>query len=139
MPNGTATVLDETHNASPVANEAAIAVLGMMQPQRHGRRVAILGDMLELGDDAARYHRDLAPLLIAAKIQQVFLCGPHMRCLYDALPSEMRGAYAADSAALAPVIRTLLQAGDVALVKGSRGSKMKIITAALQEDMAHAL
>jgi UDP-N-acetylmuramoyl-tripeptide--D-alanyl-D-alanine ligase len=131
--NGTATLIDETHNASPVATEAAIAVLGMLQPQRKGRRLAILGDMLELGDNAPTYHRNLASALIAAKVDKVFLCGPQMRHLYDALPAEMRGAHAADSAALLPMVKTALQAGDVALVKGSRGSRMKIITEALQE------
>jgi UDP-N-acetylmuramoyl-tripeptide--D-alanyl-D-alanine ligase len=137
--DGTATLIDETHNASPVATSAAIAVLGMMQPRGKGRRLAILGDMLELGDQAPTYHRDLAPELIKAGVDKVFLCGPLMRHLYDALPTELRGAHAADSATLLPMVQAVLRPHDIALVKGSRGSKMKIITAALQEEAANAL
>src|SRR5207302_3326016 len=70
---GTLTLIDESYNASPVAVEAALAVLGETAPVPGGRRVAVLGDMLELGAASERFHRELAPPLVAAQVDRVFL------------------------------------------------------------------
>ncbi|TMJ54645.1 MAG: UDP-N-acetylmuramoylalanyl-D-glutamyl-2, 6-diaminopimelate--D-alanyl-D-alanine ligase, partial [Alphaproteobacteria bacterium] len=88
---GKLTLIDESYNASPAAVEAALAVLGATPPADGGRRVAVLGDMLELGAASERLHRELAEPLTAAKVDRVFLVGEAVGVLYDALPKAKRG------------------------------------------------
>jgi UDP-N-acetylmuramoyl-tripeptide--D-alanyl-D-alanine ligase len=132
MPFGAITLIDETHNASPVAVKAALKVLAMAERRPGARRIAVLGDMLELGSESAQMHRDLAPDIVAAGVDQAYLSGCEMGHLFEALPKNLRGAHAADSTSLIPALMAGLKDGDVVLVKGSRGSKMKIITEALR-------
>ncbi len=120
---------DESYNANPASMAAAIDVLG----RQTGRRIAVLGDMLELGDTAPRLHADLAADLAAAAVDRVFACGPSMRHLIDALPAPRRGAWTADSRSLAPRVVEALEPGDVVLVKGSLGSAMRHVIAALDQ------
>jgi len=124
---GEALLLDESYNASAPSVRAALAVLGL-QPAT--RRVAVLGDMLELGDASAAEHAGLAPDVMA-HADLLFACGPEMRRLYDAVPASMRAAHAATSAELAPHVVAALRPGDAILVKGSLGSRMAKIIAAL--------
>ncbi|WP_291298250.1 UDP-N-acetylmuramoylalanyl-D-glutamyl-2,6-diaminopimelate--D-alanyl-D-alanine ligase [Elioraea sp.] len=131
LPGGEATLLDDSYNASPPSVRAALAVLGTAPA---ARRIAVLGDMLELGERAEQDHRALAEPIAAAGIDSVFCCGGLMRGLYDALPARLRGGYAADSTALLPLVRPALLAGDVVLVKGSLGSRMGPLAAALAGD-----
>ncbi len=84
---GTLTLIDESYNASPAAMLAALAVLATTSPEAGGRRVAVLGDMLELGDTARRLHRELAEPLIAAEVDRVFLIGTEMAALDEVLPA----------------------------------------------------
>jgi UDP-N-acetylmuramoyl-tripeptide--D-alanyl-D-alanine ligase len=121
---GTAELIDESYNASPASMRAAFGVLAAMTPPKGGRRIAVLGDMLELGDEAARLHAELAQPLIDAGVNLVFAAGPMMRHLYDALPKRMRGAHAATAAALAETVSRRLRPGDIVSVKGSHGSRM---------------
>lgn len=130
---GSILLIDESYNASPVAVEAALGVLGGIDVNGHGRRIVVFGDMLELGPDAPAIHRDLAPAFIAAEIDLVFACGPLTRHLYDALPAAMQGAHAPDSAALAPIVAAALRPGDAVTVKGSLGSKMAQIVTAIEK------
>ncbi len=123
-------VIDESYNANPVSMTAALALLGAKQPR--GRLVAVLGDMLELGADGAALHRALAKDIEAARADLVFLCGPQMAALWQALPQPRRGAYAETSAQLAPQLVAALRAGDVVLVKGSFGSRMAVVIEALK-------
>lgn len=125
---GEALLLDESYNANPASMAAAIALLGL-QP---GRRIAVLGDMLELGPRAAELHAALAPALLAAGVDRVFSCGPLMAALHRALPPSLRGPHAADSAALAARVLEELRPGDVLLVKGSLGSRMARVVEALE-------
>ena len=127
---GEFTLLDESYNASPPSMRAAFAVLAMTPATR---RVAVLGDMRELGPDAATLHAGLAEAIAASGVDVVFACGPLMRNLWDALPEGTRGAYAADSDALLPLVREAVRAGDAVSVKGSLGSRMGPIVAALLE------
>jgi UDP-N-acetylmuramoyl-tripeptide--D-alanyl-D-alanine ligase len=120
----TAELIDESYNASPASMRAAFGVLAAMTPPKGGRRIAVLGDMLELGDEAARLHTELAQPLIDAEVTLVFAAGPMMRHLYDALPKRMRGAHAATAAALAQTVSRRLRPGDIVSVKGSHGSRM---------------
>lgn len=130
--DGPALLLDESYNASPVAVRAALKVLGL---QDAARRIVVLGDMRELGDSGPAEHAGLAPD-IADVADLVFACGPLSRHAYDALPAAIRGAHAVDSAALAPLVAAALRAGDAVLVKGSLGSKMKIVVDAVTGNSA---
>jgi UDP-N-acetylmuramoyl-tripeptide--D-alanyl-D-alanine ligase len=128
VPGGAALLLDESYNGNPASMRAALAVL-RLQPAR--RRVAVLGDMLELGEAAPAEHNSLgADVIIAADC--LFACGPLMRGLYESVPEPLRTAYAVDSAALAPLVARAIAPGDAILIKGSLGSRMKLVVDALQ-------
>jgi len=131
VPGGEAVLIDESYNASPASMRAAIAVLAAMKPQNGGRRIAVLGDMLELGADAARLHAELAQALDAAGVDLVFASGPEMRALYDALPARRRGGHAENAAETATMTAARLKPGDVVMVKGSHGSRMHEVAARL--------
>ncbi len=120
-------LLDESYNANGASMRAALALL-RMQP---GRRVAVLGDMLELGSFGPAEHAGLARAVEDAA-DLLFTCGPLMQLLFDAVPAALRGAHAADSAALAPVVAQATGAGDAVLVKGSLGSRMATVVRALE-------
>ena len=103
--------------------------------RRAGRRIAILGDMLELGDDAVRFHEALAPQLIEAGIDLVFTVGANMASLDQALPPSLRGGHAEDAHQLLELIVKSIRPGDAVMVKGSFGSRMGSVVKAL-ENMA---
>jgi UDP-N-acetylmuramoyl-tripeptide--D-alanyl-D-alanine ligase len=124
--SGDITVIDESYNANPASMAAALALLGAAK----GRRLAVLGDMLEMG--AGDHHAALAAPVEAAHTDLVFAAGREMKALWDALPQKRRGAYAENSAALAPELLKSLRPGDTVLVKGSFGSKMGLIVDALK-------
>jgi UDP-N-acetylmuramoyl-tripeptide--D-alanyl-D-alanine ligase len=124
-------LFDEAYNASPASMRAAFSVLAGARPGRGGRRIAVLGDMLELGPDAPRLHAALASELAAAEVELVFTAGPHMAQLRDALPETMRGGHAASAEDLVPRIVGAVRPGDVITVKGSLGSAMAVIVDAL--------
>lgn len=131
VPGGTLTLLDESYNGNPASMRAAIENLGRLPVASRGRRIAVLGDMLELGPTGGELHKGLAEPLASNRIDSVFACGPLMKGLYESLPSAMRGAYADDAAALEPLVLDALRAGDVVTVKGSLGSRMGPIVKAL--------
>jgi UDP-N-acetylmuramoyl-tripeptide--D-alanyl-D-alanine ligase len=121
-------VIDESYNANPASMVAALGLLG----ESKGRRIAVLGDMLELGADAEMHHAGLLAPVEAAKADLVFLTGPSMRALWDKLPASRRGAWAATSAEIAAPLAKELRKGDVVLVKGSNGSKLSVVIDALR-------
>ena len=131
--DGSLLIIDESYNASPVAMTAAIETLGAVEVEAMGRRIAVLGDMLELGDTAPELHAALAPDLAAAGVDQIFACGPHMAHLFDALPERMRGAHEAGSADLLAKVTGAVRPGDTVLVKGSLGQNMAPIVQALRD------
>lgn len=128
---GTFVVIDESYNASPASMKAAFGVLGAMQPGPGGRRIAVLGDMLELGPDSPALHAGLAEPLREARVDLVFAAGPNMARLIDTLPPSMRGAWAESSAGLAGEVTRAVRGGDVVTVKGSLGSRMAPVVEAL--------
>jgi UDP-N-acetylmuramoyl-tripeptide--D-alanyl-D-alanine ligase len=132
VPGGSALLIDESYNANPASMAAAIALLGQADVGRHGRRIAVLGDMLELGPAGPELHRGLAAALAAAHVDLVFCSGPLMRSLWEALPSGRRGGYADTAAALEPAVLDAIRADDAVMVKGSLGSKMGPIVKALE-------
>jgi UDP-N-acetylmuramoyl-tripeptide--D-alanyl-D-alanine ligase len=132
LPGGTAELIDESYNANPASMRAALALLGQAALGPRGRRVAILGDMLELGADGGRLHRELAEAVIRNNVDVVLCSGPLMRHLWEALPSERRGGYADTSSALESSVLAAVQPGDAVMVKGSLGSRMGPLVKALE-------
>jgi len=132
LPGGTAWIIDESYNANPASVAAALALLGQAAVGPRGRRIAVLGDMLELGPRGRALHRGLLEPVLAGAVDLVFCCGPLMRALWQALPASRRGGYAEDSAALEAQVLSAIRAGDVVMVKGSLGSRMAPIVKALQ-------
>lgn len=130
------TLIDESYNANPASMRAALAVLGGLQPAPGGRRIAVLGDMLELGAQGETLHAELAEPVLAADCALVFAAGPLMKRLWDAIPASRRGAHAPSSADLEPAVLAAIGPGDIVMVKGSNGSRMGRIVAALRQAAA---
>ncbi|MDT7950584.1 MAG: UDP-N-acetylmuramoyl-tripeptide--D-alanyl-D-alanine ligase [Acetobacteraceae bacterium] len=125
---GAVTLLDESYNANTASMRAALAVLREMPGTR---RLAVLGDMLELGEFGPAEHRGLAAD-VAGAADLLYACGPLMRHLFDAVPAAQRGVLAADSASLAPIVADAVRPGDAVLIKGSLGSRMRVIVGGLE-------
>ncbi|MCJ2014966.1 UDP-N-acetylmuramoylalanyl-D-glutamyl-2,6-diaminopimelate--D-alanyl-D-alanine ligase [Methylobacterium sp. J-076] len=132
MEGGPAWLVDESYNANPAAVRAALATLAGIETGPRGRRIAVLGDMLELGPTSPDLHRGLAEAVEAAGIDLVFAAGPLTRNLYEALPVRRRGAIAETSADLIEPLTRSLRPGDAVMVKGSNGSRMGRIVEALK-------
>ncbi len=130
---GTATLIDESYNANPASMAAALSVLGKARIGPHGRRIAVLGDMLELGSAGAELHRGLNEAIKANQIDLVYCCGPQMHNLWDALSTGKQGGYADSAANLETQVLAAIRAGDAIMIKGSFGSRMKIIVDALEK------
>ncbi len=126
------TVLDESYNANPVSMQAAISLLGAMSPPPGGRRIAILGDMLELGSDAEALHAGLAEPLVAAAIDKVYAAGDIIKALWGALPAETQGGFAPTAHELKAALLDELVDGDIVMVKGSNASKVGEIVSFLR-------
>jgi UDP-N-acetylmuramoyl-tripeptide--D-alanyl-D-alanine ligase len=124
-------LIDDSYNASPASMRAAFATLGTATTGHRGRRIAALGDMLELGAEAPALHAGLAQDIVKAGIDKVYCAGPLMRALYDALPENLRGQHVAAAADLLAPLNAALRPGDVLLVKGSHGSRMYALAEAL--------
>ncbi|MDR6264132.1 UDP-N-acetylmuramoyl-tripeptide--D-alanyl-D-alanine ligase [Roseobacter sp. N2S] len=129
-------LIDESYNANPTSMAAALAVLAAAEPVdtigrvSQGRRVAFLGDMLELGPQELALHADLSELPCVADIDLIHTSGPLMAALHAALPDRKRGQHFDDAQAMAARVNRLLDSGDVAMVKGSLGSKVgQVVTA----------
>jgi len=133
LDNGEATLIDESYNANPASMAAALSVLGQAAIGPHGRRIAVLGDMLELGPTGPALHRGLNEAINANRIDLVYCCGPLMRNLWDALSAGKRGGYADNAAGLEAQAVSAIRAGDAIMIKGSLGSKMKTIVSALEK------
>jgi len=124
---GEAVLLDESYNASGASMRAALAVLALQK----GRRIAVLGDMLELGEEAEDEHLGLRDAILAGA-DLVFCAGEMMSVLFDTLPAALQGGVAADAAGLAPIVKAAVRPGDAVLVKGSYGSRMRDVVAVLE-------
>lgn len=139
VPEASLELIDDAFNANPTSMTAALEVLAVSAPRdnvgrlRTGRRIAILGDMLELGGDAALQHSDIAKLESFEKIDVTHCIGPLMQALYDALPVEKRGLWVATAAEFCTTVKDQIDAGDVILVKGSKGSKTALVVDAIRK------
>ncbi len=130
---GSFELIDESYNASPVSMKAAIATLASVRPAKGGRRIAVLGDMLELGPQGPALHACIAQAAESWNIDLVFTAGTLTSHLHQALAEERRGGHAADSDAVALLVKAALRPGDVVMVKGSAGSRMGRVVNALAE------
>jgi len=136
------TLIDDSYNANPTSMEAALAVLAACTPRDRtgrvskGRRIAVLGDMKELGPAEAEMHGALAGLHAIAEIDKVHCTGPLMRALYDALPEDKRGLHCDTAEEMAARIRARLDSGDVVLVKASLSTGMGQVVDAIRK-MGH--
>ncbi len=128
----TLTLLDDAFNASPISMAAALDVLAASETER-GRRVAILGDMLELGPNEQQLHLDIAALPAMDRIDMVHCVGPLMQGLHQLLPEFRRGKYFSTAPEMAARTPGLLRAGDIILVKGSKGSKVSLVVDAIKK------
>jgi UDP-N-acetylmuramoyl-tripeptide--D-alanyl-D-alanine ligase len=129
MPDGAFTLIDESYNANPLSMAAGFKTLGARSTS--GRRVVVLTDMLELGEQSRDLHEGLAGPIDAAGLDLVHAAGPEMRWLYDALPVSRRGVWRATAAELAAEAALLVAPGDIVMVKGSNGSKASLVAKAL--------
>jgi len=127
-------VIDESYNANPASMAAALSLLG----DAKGRKVAVLGDMLEMGEGGIAHHAGLTAPIEANKVDIVFASGAQMRALWEALPASRRGGYAETSNALLPQVLSALKPGDTVLVKGSNGARMSVIVDGLKAKNAGA-
>jgi UDP-N-acetylmuramyl pentapeptide synthase len=136
MADGPATIIDESYNANPASMRAALALLAATKPGPKGRRIAVIGDMLELGPKAAAMHAELAADLSASKLDLLFGAGPLTRALFEAAPASMRAAWTERSSELTDEVARTLRGGDIAMIKGSNGSRMGPLVAALRDRFA---
>ena len=133
------TLIDEAVNANPTSIAAALDTLSRAAPVDgvgrtiKGRRIAVLGDMLELGPTEAALHAGLADLPVMASVHLVHTVGPRMRALHEALPEEKRGTHVDAADDLTGRIGRLIDAGDVVLVKGSKGSLVSRVVDAIRK------
>jgi UDP-N-acetylmuramoyl-tripeptide--D-alanyl-D-alanine ligase len=131
LADGIMTLIDESYNANPASMKAAIETLGAAAPGPEGRRIAILGDMRELGRRSADFHRTVAEQLLANNIDLTFACGPDMAAMVEGLPARNLGAYTEESGSLARQVERIVRPGDVVVVKGSLATGMKTVVDAL--------
>ena len=129
---GDVLLIDESYNANPASVRAALALLGQAKPGKGGRRIAVLGDMLELGDFGPSLHAELWEAVDAAHVDAVYAAGPLMAQLWARVPEQHRGAYATKSDDLTPAFLANVRAGDVVMIKGSLGSRMGPVADALR-------
>lgn len=122
-------VIDDSYNANPASMSAALALLGAAK----GRKIAVLGDMLEMGEGGIAHHAGLAAPIEDNRVDLVFTAGAQMHHLWNALPASRRGAHAGNSAELLPQLMDALAPGDTVLVKGSNGARMSLIIEALKK------
>ena len=128
---GPVLLIDESYNANPASMRSALAAMATVPRTKFGRRIAILGDMLELGEESGALHAALNGPVDAAEVDLVFACGPSMQRLYEALPASRRGAWAPTSEGISEAVTNSVRGGDVVMVKGSLGSRMAPLVEAL--------
>jgi len=131
LENGALTLIDESYNANPLSMRAGFLSLGARSVAPGGRRVVVLTDMLELGDQSESLHVGLADTIGSAGLDLVHAAGPQMRLLYDALPASRRGLWTSTAHELAARAEELVAPGDIVMVKGSNGSQASTVARAI--------
>jgi UDP-N-acetylmuramoyl-tripeptide--D-alanyl-D-alanine ligase len=131
-------LIDESYNANPASMRAALAAMATTPREAFARRIAVLGDMLELGEGAAELHRGLKEAVDAAGVDLVLASGPMMKLLFEDLRPVQRGTWRETSAELEAALLETVRAGDVVMVKGSLGSRMAPLVEAMLERFRQA-
>jgi UDP-N-acetylmuramoyl-tripeptide--D-alanyl-D-alanine ligase len=131
VPGGEILVIDESYNANPASMRAALSVLPSLPRSDYPRRIAVLGDMLELGSEGPALHAGLWEAIDEAAVDLVFAAGPQMAELYARVPPDRRGSWASSAAELEKSVLDALRPGDVVMIKGSNGSRMAPLVAAM--------
>ncbi|MEM1397687.1 MAG: UDP-N-acetylmuramoyl-tripeptide--D-alanyl-D-alanine ligase [Pseudomonadota bacterium] len=127
------TILDESYNANPSSARAALELLAAMSASPSGRKIVVLGDMLELGENAAGLHAGLKPNVEAAGVAKVYTVGRLAKSLFDAVGAPMKGTASETSTDVVRQLQEDLQDGDIVMVKGSNASKVSKVVDALIE------
>ena len=122
-----ATVVNDCYNANPLSMRAALDDLAMQEPA--GRRVAVLGDMLELGPGEREHHAEIGAYAASAGVELLIAVGRRSAAMLDRYDGEAHAV--ADAAAAAELARELVKPGDVVLVKASRGVGLEVVADAL--------
>jgi UDP-N-acetylmuramoyl-tripeptide--D-alanyl-D-alanine ligase len=130
---GAFTLIDESYNANPESMRAALELLDVTPVGTEGRRIAVLGDMLELGTRSEELHAGLTDIISGTKTDVVLMAGPHMKSLAETLPDTVRAEYRATVDELKPVLLDLVRRGDVVMVKSSKGIGFARLVDALLE------
>ncbi len=130
--DGRALLIDESYNANPVSMRAAITVLGNVDRDRFPRRIAVIGDMMELGPQAKQLHAELAAPLTEAGVDLVYAAGPLTEALYEVIPEHMRGSWGDNPTAIENKLLATIRPGDVIMIKGSNGAKIWQLAAAIR-------
>ncbi|ACK85864.1 UDP-N-acetylmuramoylalanyl-D-glutamyl-2,6-diaminopimelate--D-alanyl-D-alanine ligase [Methylorubrum extorquens] len=136
--DGEAFLVDESYNANPASIRAALATLAGIDTGVKGRRIAVLGDMKELGAAGEALHRELADAVAANGIDLVFAVGPLMAHLFEALPMTVRGTAAPTAEGVTDAVLATLRPGDAVMVKGSNSMRMVRIVEAVKARYAVA-
>ncbi len=136
---GSFTLIDESYNANPASMKAALDLLDATPVEGEGRRIAVLGDMLELGEQSEQLHAGIAELVVGTGISHVLLGGAHMKALAEVLPSDIAVVHRDEADDLARLLIETVQPGDVVMVKSSKGIGFsRIVEALLNRFPAHA-
>ncbi|HTV69752.1 MAG TPA: UDP-N-acetylmuramoylalanyl-D-glutamyl-2,6-diaminopimelate--D-alanyl-D-alanine ligase [Rhizobiaceae bacterium] len=131
LPGGVITLIDESYNANPASMKAAIDLLNAAPVSGNGRRIAVLGDMLELGSHSKKLHAGLADLITETKTDLVLLAGPEMKALAETLPAGIKREYRKAVDELVPILLETVRAGDTVMIKSSKGIGFSKLVAAL--------
>jgi UDP-N-acetylmuramoyl-tripeptide--D-alanyl-D-alanine ligase len=114
-------MIDESYNANPASMRVALELLDAAPVGEGGRRIAVLGDMLELGVHAPKLHAAVADVIAATKTDMVLLAGPEMKALHEKLGSSLATDYRATMEDLKPVLLETIRPGDAVMIKSSKG------------------
>jgi UDP-N-acetylmuramoyl-tripeptide--D-alanyl-D-alanine ligase len=131
LKDGAILLIDESYNANPASMRSALGAMATVPRDRFPRRIAVLGDMLELGAESGPLHEGVKEAVDAAEVDLVFACGTHMQRLFAVLPATRRGGWAPTSQGIVEPLLGAVRAGDVVMVKGSLGSRMALLVDAL--------
>lgn len=131
--SGHFTLIDESYNANPASMEAALEMLQSAEVTGHGRKIAVLGDMLEMGKFSEKLHRELAEPISKCGVSDLYLAGTEMAALKDALPGDIKVHYFETTDALMAAFMDVPSAGDVIMLKSSNGIGFSKIVKALRE------
>ena len=123
-------LIDDGYNANPTSVSAALETLSKSKSKR---RIAILGDMKELGPSEVDFHKSIASLASMSKVDCVYTVGPLMKNLHNSLPKEKRGQHFKNSLEVVPELSSILKRGDCLLLKASLSVGVSVISDAISD------